>query len=285
MNSNTKVFDLSVIMTCRNEERNLSQTLLSLESQSIKPNEVIIIDDASTDKTFDIIKQFAQRNGWRYHKREKNDERYISIPNALKIATGLLKNEFDYLMILDGDTILEPQYVEKLIKKMDEDSSLGIAGGSLKITAETGTHNYIDDSKIVFGCNRIYTKMCWYDINSGKILNVNSVAWDNEHSQKALNRGYKVSRFTDVISHAQRTPTLQVPPFLSGKLKYQFGYSLPRSLISGLLNRNSRFLAGYLSAWLNNEKKIDEPEYMKKMKKEYNREYLKKIRYKISKGN
>lgn len=276
---------LTVIMTCRNEERNLPQTLLYLESQSRKPNEVIIVDDASTDKTFEIVKQFAQRNGWSYHKREKNDERYTSIPNALKIATSLLKNDFDYMMILDGDTILEPQYVEKLIKKMEEDSCLGIVGGSLKITTETDTHNYIDDSKIVFGCNRIYTRKCWYDINNGKILNVNSVAWDNEHSQKALNRDYKVSRFDEIISHAQRIPTLQVPSFLAGKLRYQFGYSLPRSLISGLLNRNLKFLAGYLSAWLNNEKKIDESKYMKKMKKEYDREYLKKIRSKISKDN
>lgn len=276
---------LTVIMTCRNEERNLPQTLLSLESQSRKPNEVIIVDDASTDKTFEIVKQFAQRNGWNYYKREKNDERYISIPNALKISTSMIRFDFDYLMILDGDTILEPQYVEKLIEKIEEEPFLGIAGGSLKITTENGIQNYIDDSKIVFGCNRIYTKKCWYDINNGKILNVNSVAWDNEHSQKALNRGYKVSRFDEIISHAQRIPTLQVPPFLAGKLRYQFGYSLPRSLISGLLNRNLKFLVGYLSAWLNNEKKIDESKYMKKMKKEYDREYLKKIRSKISKDN
>lgn len=276
---------LTVIMTCRNEEKNLPQTLLSLESQSRKPDEVIIVDDASTDKTFEIVKQFAQRNGWSHHKREKNDERYMSIPNALKIATSMMKSDFDYLMILDGDTILEPQYVEKLIKKIEEDPFLGIAGGSLKITTENGIQNYIDDSKIVFGCNRIYTKKCWHDINNGKILNVNSVAWDNEHSQKALNRGYKVSRFDEIVSHAQRIPTLQVPPFLAGKLRYQFGYSLPRSLISGLLNRNLKFLAGYLSAWLNNEKKIDESKYMKKMKKEYDREYLRKIRSKVSKDN
>ena len=274
-----------VVMTCRNEKDHLEKTLSSLESQSLTPTEVIIIDDASTDRTFDIIEKFVQKNGWTSHERLKNDERYSSIPNALKIATGMIKSDFDYLMILDGDTILEPQYVEKLIKKMEEDPSLGIAGGSLKITTENDTHNYIDDSKIVFGCNRIYTKKCWYDVNNGKILNVNSVAWDNEHSQKALNRGYKVSRFDEIISHAQRIPTLQVPPFLAGKLRYQFGYSLPRSLISGLLNRNLKFLAGYLLAWLNNEKKIDESKYMKKMKKEYDREYLKKIRSKISKDN
>ncbi|MDE2589652.1 MAG: glycosyltransferase family 2 protein, partial [Patescibacteria group bacterium] len=218
-----------VVMTCRNEEAHLEKTLLSLESQSRKSNEVIIVDDASTDKTFEIVKQFAQRNEWSYHKREKNNERYTSIPNALKIATSMIKSDFDYLMILDGDTILEPQYVEKLIKKMEEDLSLGLVGGSLKITTENGIQNYINDSKIVFGCNRIYTKKCWYDINNGKILNVNSVAWDNEHSQKALNRGYEVSRFDEIISHAQRIPTLQVPPFLAGKLRYQFGYSLPRS--------------------------------------------------------
>ncbi|MDE1843594.1 MAG: glycosyltransferase family 2 protein, partial [Thaumarchaeota archaeon] len=139
---------ISTIIACRNEEANLHETLFYLESQSTKPTEVVIVDDASTDNTLEIIRKFAERNGWTYHSREKNDERYSSIPNALKIATSMIKSDFDYLMILDGDTILESQYIEKLIKKMEEDPSLGIVGGSLKITTENGVHNYIDDSKV-----------------------------------------------------------------------------------------------------------------------------------------
>ncbi|MDE1842334.1 MAG: hypothetical protein KGH95_01645, partial [Thaumarchaeota archaeon] len=181
--------------------------------------------------------------------------------------------------------ILEPKYIEKLLEKFEEDSSLGIAGGSLKIIKNNNISNYIDESKVVFGCNRIYSRKCWYELNAGKILNVNSVAWDSEHSQKALNRGYKVVRFPEINSYAQRVPTLRVPFFLAGKLRYQFGYSLSRSMISGIVNCNPKFIVGYLSAWFNDEKKIDESQYIKKMRKEYDKGYLKKICSKILKDN
>ena len=45
---------ISVIIPARNEEKNLENLFNSLNNQSIKVNEVILVDDGSTDKTPDI---------------------------------------------------------------------------------------------------------------------------------------------------------------------------------------------------------------------------------------
>lgn len=267
--------NLFVVMACRNESKNIIDTLSSLRQQTIKPTKVVIVDDASTDNTFEIVNQIAESN-WVVLKRENNNERYSSIVNAMKIATTLLDDNFDYLMILDGDTILEPRYVEKIIEKFKQIPRLGVAGGNL-ILKSNNKEIQTSDTTIVFGSNRIYSKKCWYDINEGKNMKVNSFAWDPEHSLRAKNRGYQVERFNDAISYSIRAPSLKVSSFAKGILRYQFGNSFPRTLISTIINFDITFLSGYIYAIINNKRKIDNKINMKKLKFCADYEFLKSL--------
>lgn len=64
---------LSIIIPARNEERNLPTLLRSLASQSVRPREIIVVDDDSTDRTAQVARQFDARvvpseplpDGWR----------------------------------------------------------------------------------------------------------------------------------------------------------------------------------------------------------------------------
>jgi glycosyltransferase involved in cell wall biosynthesis len=260
-------------MACRNESEHIKEVLDSLHEQTVRPVEVVIVDDASTDETFNIIKKNVESD-WTVIKREKNDERYSSIVNAMKSATMYLKEDFEYIMILDGDTILESEYIEKIIQKFREFPDLGIAGGSL-IHKITNKEILTDDVNIVFGSNRIYSKKCWFEINDGKIMKVNSFAWDHEHSVKARNRRYSVIRFDDVISHSIRLPSLKVPSFARGILRYQFGNSLLRIVISSIINFKIDVLSGYIYAMITNKKKIDSNSNIRKMRNKSDYEFLK----------
>jgi glycosyltransferase involved in cell wall biosynthesis len=51
--------DLSVVISAHNEERHLEEQLLAVQTQGIRPREIVLIDDASTDKTLTIMRQFA----------------------------------------------------------------------------------------------------------------------------------------------------------------------------------------------------------------------------------
>jgi glycosyltransferase involved in cell wall biosynthesis len=256
------------IMACRNEEKNINQVLLSLENQSMAPVQVIIVDDASTDSTYKIIEQFSQRNmNWKIFRRSKNDERYTSIVNVMKKASEMIEKDFDFLMVLDADTILDDKYIEKILHKFELNLKLGITGGIL-LPIENSKEQFKEsyDDKVVFGSNRIYSKKCWNEINGGKILSVKSIAWDTEHCFKAKIRGYEIKRFDDIFSKSIRPPSLNVPFFLRGILKYQFGFGFFNVLISGITNLKPDFVLGYIVAWLSRKPKIDNKENMMKIK-------------------
>ena len=53
---------VSVILPNYNHAPYLSQCLNAILDQSVKPKEVIVIDDASTDNSVDVISEFAEQN-------------------------------------------------------------------------------------------------------------------------------------------------------------------------------------------------------------------------------
>ena len=51
---------ISVVIPCFNSAATIERALRSIEHQTIKPNEVLVVDDASSDNTVSIIEQYAQ---------------------------------------------------------------------------------------------------------------------------------------------------------------------------------------------------------------------------------
>lgn len=54
--------DISIIIPAYNEEKVIAHCLESLKEQTLKPNEIIIVDDGSTDKTEKILSKFQTSN-------------------------------------------------------------------------------------------------------------------------------------------------------------------------------------------------------------------------------
>src|SRR5512136_126925 len=52
---------VSVLVPARNEERNLSACLDSLLEQTYRNYEIVVLDDQSTDRTWDIIREYERR--------------------------------------------------------------------------------------------------------------------------------------------------------------------------------------------------------------------------------
>ena len=53
---------ISMVIPVKNEEKDILALLESIEAQSLKPDEVIIVDGGSTDKTIEIIKQYKEKS-------------------------------------------------------------------------------------------------------------------------------------------------------------------------------------------------------------------------------
>jgi 4,4'-diaponeurosporenoate glycosyltransferase len=101
--------NVSVIIPARNEEHNLPTLLRSLASQSLKPHEIIVVDDGSTDRTAELARQHGATvipsqplpEGWR--------GKTWACHQGAQAAWGEL------LIFLDADTWFEPDGLGKTL--------------------------------------------------------------------------------------------------------------------------------------------------------------------------
>ena len=93
--------DISVIITVYNQANKFYSALRSVQNQSLKNIEIIIIDDCSLDNTTEIIKQYMKEDERIiYLKHESNDGKIKSRSDGVRIAKG------KYITIIDGDDSL-----------------------------------------------------------------------------------------------------------------------------------------------------------------------------------
>jgi glycosyltransferase involved in cell wall biosynthesis len=109
---------ISVIIPAYNAEEFLSETLRSVLAQSISEWECVIVDNGSIDGTKRIAEGFVKQDTrFKYHFCE---QRGVSF--ARNLAVSLSKGK--YILPLDSDDKIGTSYLEKGIRKLEEDSNL-----------------------------------------------------------------------------------------------------------------------------------------------------------------
>jgi len=93
---------VSIVIPVYNGEQYIRQALDSALAQTYKNIEIIVVNDASTDKTEDIVKQYSVK----YLKHETNK----GLSAAMN--TGLAHSKGQYLMELDCDDYIDKELVE-----------------------------------------------------------------------------------------------------------------------------------------------------------------------------
>ena len=107
---------VSVVVPVYNEEKYLRECLDSVLSQTYQSFEVLCVDDGSTDSSPEILSEYAAKDKRVTVMRQENSGLSASRNNALKVAKG------EYICFVDSDDYIEPDYFEKLVCRMEEDS-------------------------------------------------------------------------------------------------------------------------------------------------------------------
>ena len=105
---------ISVAIATYNGEKYLKEQLDSLYSQTVIPDEIIICDDCSNDRTIDILEEYHQKKGLIYYTNDSNLGVNKNFEKAIRLCSS------DYVVICDQDDIWFPQKIEILLKKMME---------------------------------------------------------------------------------------------------------------------------------------------------------------------
>ena len=99
---------LSIIVPVYNVEKYLDECLSSLEKQTSKNFEVIIVNDGSTDNSDSIIRKYCKRiNNCSYYTKENG-----GLMSAY--LYGIEKSTGDYIGFVDSDDYIKPEFVEKM---------------------------------------------------------------------------------------------------------------------------------------------------------------------------
>lgn len=102
---------VSIIIPCFNYGRFLAEAVESALGQTHVPLEVIVIDDGSTDDSYEVASRFVPAIA------------VLTQPNSGLVAVlnrGLREAKGDYFVILSADDVLQPSYVETLLAALLE---------------------------------------------------------------------------------------------------------------------------------------------------------------------
>ena len=100
---------LTLIITTYNWPESLLLVIESIKRQTILPDEVIIADDGSIEKTKDLITTFKKDYGLNIIHSWQED---IGFRAARSRNKAILKSSGDYIVLIDGDMLLHPQFVQ-----------------------------------------------------------------------------------------------------------------------------------------------------------------------------
>jgi glycosyltransferase involved in cell wall biosynthesis len=124
---------VSVIVPCFNQAHFLRQAVDSAIAQSYPNVEVVVIDDGSTDGTWDVARSYGDRV-------KLVQQQNSGLPAARNAGIAAASGEF--IVLLDSDDVLLPECIESRMRVMQSDPEIGIVAGYYREIDEQG--NLID---------------------------------------------------------------------------------------------------------------------------------------------
>ena len=146
---------VSVIIPVFNRDKFIVDTLMTLKEQNYRPLEVILIDDASTDKTVNTIQTFIQNNS----KKEFNISLYLNKTNKGACFCrnyGIHNSSGKYIQFLDSDDLLHVDKIDIQVKSLENNNS----------DVAISDYQYLKNKKMIKKCR-----------NNGNLLKRMAFGW------------------------------------------------------------------------------------------------------------
>lgn len=115
-----------------NEENYIERTIFSVVHQTIPPKKWVIVSDGSTDRTDEIVREYAEKYRFieLYRITEDHPRNLTAQVNAINAGFARLRGtDYDFIGNLDSDVSLGPEYFKQLLETFSQNPNLGLAGG------------------------------------------------------------------------------------------------------------------------------------------------------------
>lgn len=113
---------VSVIIAVYNNKEDVLNAINSVINQSYYDWELIIIDDFSTDGTFEILSDFLSKLQNEIKNKIKISRNQINVGTYVSFNEGILKSNGSYIKFLGSDDKLHPKSLEKQVNILDKNN-------------------------------------------------------------------------------------------------------------------------------------------------------------------
>ena len=247
---------IQIIIPAHNEEHYLAQTLESLVSQTLLPQKIIVVNDASTDNTEAIAKEYKKQHTFISVLNTQAGSGHLpgsKVINAFYKGFELLSDDVALICKFDADLIFPPNYLETVAQLFKENPKTGIASGILHIQeGNTWGYENIADKNHVRGPIKSYRKACFEAIGGLK----KSIGWDTVDVLLAQYHGWNIQTDTNlVVKHLKPTGKTyhKASKYLQGEAMYKMRYGFWITLIAAtkmaVQKKKPRLIIDYIKGY------------------------------------
>lgn len=221
---------VSIIVPCYNEEEVIVASLSSLLRQNYKYLEIVVVDDGSTDRSYELAHSLEFDNGFHSLK-------VLSIPNGGKsraLNYGIMEASGSLICCVDADSKLRSDAIRLLAKHFD-DTQIAAVAGSVYVVNRNSFLTRLQALEYIEGLNMARNGQAFL-----KLVNIipgpigmfrrnamaevgyydhDTFAEDCDLTLKLLNNGYKVDFEPDAVSYTE------VPEHLLDLLKQRYRWT------------------------------------------------------------
>lgn len=226
-----------LIIPAFNEEKYISLTLQSLVEQTVLPSKIVVVNDGSTDKTEEIVLEFAKKHSFITLVNTTSEAIHLpgsKVIQAFQKGINTLDENYDFIVKADADLIFPLNYFESIINHFQSDERIGMVGGFAYIekNGEWLLENLTDKDHIR-GAFKAYRKECFKQIGGLKT----AMGWDTV--DELLCKFYDWKVVTDAslkVKHLKPTGANynKTARFKQGEAFYTLGYGFWITAIASL---------------------------------------------------
>ncbi len=249
-----------IVVPAHNEAVFLPGALDAILKQTLLPKKVVLVNDNSTDTTEVIIDAYSAQN--KIFQKVNSTSSNLHLPgskvvNAFYKGFSILDANYDFIVKLDADVILPPNYFEQVSQIFKANPKVGIAGGFTYEKNAQGEWKYTHpmNKDHVRGAFKSYTKQCFEMIGGLKP----AIGWDTVDELLCYYHGFETFTAPELqVKHLRPIGKAynKKAKLLQGKamyiMRYGFVISCIASLKMALKKRNIKVffnnIKGYLTA-------------------------------------
>jgi biofilm PGA synthesis N-glycosyltransferase PgaC len=194
-----------LITPARNEAEFIELTIRSVVAQTARPAKWVIVSDGSTDGTDAIVSKYAADNAWIELIRmpERRERHFAGKVHAFNAGYARMQNvDYEVIGSLDGDISFDEDYFSFLLRKLTEDTRLGLVGTPFKDGSDQIYDYRFVSIEHVSGACQLFRRECFEEI--GGYVPVKGGGIDHIAVITSRMRGWKTRTFTETVCQHHR---------------------------------------------------------------------------------